>query len=462
MEGSFFTTFKALLEPVLGLGPLFMIFIVFTLIGLIVGLGVFRAIRNGLMIAIGFQGVYIVVDFFLAGVGPAATALTERFGGVFTYTDIGWGAFAAFAFGHPIAYVIIVISLAINLLMLVLNLTDTLNLNIWDLWEAIICALIVLALTKNFVAALIVASGWCWLSLMVSDYYALRGFPENFYGFKNIAFYQGINVGWGIFADGVAKILDKIPATSQARFTPDYVQKKFGAIGEPAVLGGIIGLLMGIGAGLWWGDIIMLMIKLATALVLLPMMSGIVMQALVPVSEAASAFMMARTKGKQIFVGVDPAIAVGHTSVLATTALMVPVMLLWAFIIPGTKSVPLADLPALLFFWVFAAAPNKGDMLRTFITTILMGGLATLSGVFIAPWADAVAKMQGVSDVGNATSTFLYLCPDMLVTGFLGENFGKLGIPGVAVVMLVLMAIGTAFRLRYNANKRKALAAAAN
>jgi PTS system galactitol-specific IIC component len=69
----------------------------------------------------------------------------------------------------------------------------------------------------------------------------------------------------------------------------------------------------------------MLMIKLATALVLLPMMSGIVMQALVPVSEAAAAFMQARTKGKQLFIGVDPAIAVGHTSVLATTALMVPV-----------------------------------------------------------------------------------------------------------------------------------------
>lgn len=91
-----------------------------------------RAIRNGLMISVGFQGVYIIVDFFLAGVGPAATALTERFGGVFTYTDIGWGAYAAFAFGHPIAYAVIAISLAVNLLLIVTNLTDTLNLNIWD------------------------------------------------------------------------------------------------------------------------------------------------------------------------------------------------------------------------------------------------------------------------------------------------------------------------------------------
>jgi hypothetical protein len=138
------------------------------------------------------------------------------------------------------------------------------------------------------------------------------------------------------------------------------------------------------------------------------MMSGIVMQALVPVSQAAAEFMQARTNGKNLFIGVDPAIAVGHTSVLATTALMVPVMIILAFIVPGTLSVPLADLPALLFFWVFAAAPNKGDMLRTFITTVLMGLIATVSGIFIAPWADAVAKLQGVENVTGATSTFLY------------------------------------------------------
>ncbi len=457
----FGTLFQTIMEPVVNLGALFMIFVVFTLIGLIVKLGVVKSIRNGLMIAVGFQGVYIIVDFFLAGVGPAATALTERFGGVFTYTDVGWGAYAAFAFGHPIAYPIIAISLGVNLVMILLNLTDTLNLNIWDTWEATICALIVLALTNSWPAALIVATGWCWVNLMVTDWYANKGYPEKFYGFANIAFYQGFNVWWGMFAHAVSTLLDKIPGASSAKYTPEYVQEKFGAIGEPVVLGGIIGILMGIGAGFEWGQVIMLAIKLATALVLLPMMSGIVMQALVPVSQAAAEFMQQKTKGKSLFIGVDPAIAVGHTSVLATTALMVPVMIILAFVIPGTLSVPLADLPALLFFWVFAAAPNKGDMLRTFITTILMGIIATISGIFIAPWADAVAKLQGVENVTGATSTFLYFCQDMLVSGFLAENYNFLGVGGITVIMVVIMAIGTFFRLRYNANKKKQLVAAA-
>ena len=46
-----------ILTPIVDLGPLFMIFVVFTFIGLLVRLGPMRAFRNGLMISVGFSGV---------------------------------------------------------------------------------------------------------------------------------------------------------------------------------------------------------------------------------------------------------------------------------------------------------------------------------------------------------------------------------------------------------------------
>jgi PTS system galactitol-specific IIC component len=101
---------NTILDPIMNAGPLFMIFIVFTVIGLVVRLGFLKAVRNGLMIAVGFNGVYIVVDYFLGKVAPAASALATRFGGVFTYTDIGWAAFASFAWSSPWAYVIVLLS----------------------------------------------------------------------------------------------------------------------------------------------------------------------------------------------------------------------------------------------------------------------------------------------------------------------------------------------------------------
>ena len=284
-----FTFLSTILDPILNAGPLFMIFIVFSVIGLIVKLGPVKAIRNGLMIAVGFNGVYIVVDYFLGTVAPAATALAERFGGVFTYTDIGWAAYASFAWSSPWAYLIVVLSLAVNLLMIFTDMTDTLNLNIWDFWESIIACLTIYVLTNNIIAGLVFSTFLAWFNLMMSDFNAQRGYCADL-GFEGLSFYQGTNVAWGAFAHYVGKILDKTNL-KQARFTPEYVQEKFGVIGEPAVLGGIIGLLMGIGAGYYWIDIVMLMISLATALILIPMMSGIVMSALVPVSEAAGKFM---------------------------------------------------------------------------------------------------------------------------------------------------------------------------
>jgi PTS system galactitol-specific IIC component len=450
---------NAILDPVMNAGPLFMIFFVFTAIGLFVRLGFLNAVRNGLMIAVGFNGVYIVVDYFLGKVAPAAEALATRFGGVFTYTDIGWAAFASFAWSSPWAYVVVLISLAVNLIMIFMSMTDTLNLNIWDFWESIIACLIVYGLTNNIVAGLIFATFLAWMNLMFSDFNAQRGYCSDL-GFEGLSFYQGSNVIWGAFGHYVGKLLDKTGL--EAKFTPDYIQEKFGVIGEPAVLGGIIGLLMGIGAGYFWIDIVMLMIALATSLVLIPMMSGIVMQALVPVSEAAGSFMKSRSSGKQIYIGVDPAIAVGNTTVLATTVLMVPILMIMAFIIPGSVNHPLADLPSLLFFWVFVVAPNKFDMVRTLITATLMGIYGTFAAMIgVAKWSTMVAINQGVevAEGTGVTSWFNHLCPEMLVAGLLGEGYSKIGMPGLIAFCVISVAITIVFRLRYLKNVKAAAAA---
>ena len=445
------------LTPYMDLGALFMIFLVFTLIGLVIGLGILNAIRNGLMVAVGFNGVYIVVDFFVSAITPAATILSEKFGGVFTITDVGWGAMAAVAWSNPIAYAVVIFSVILNLILVFANLTDTINLNIWDLWEANFCAVIVLALGGSVITALVVALCWSVISLYLADWYGHMGYSDHFYGFQNITLYQGVNDIWGPFGWVMAKILDKIPGLKSAKFTPEYIQDKLGVIGEPAVLGGLMGIFMGVLAGLWWADIVMLMINIATGLVLIPMMSGIVMQALVPVSEKASEVLQKRTGGRNLFIGVDCAIAVGHTSVLATTTLMIPLMILFAFIIPGASMMPLADLPSLLFFWVYIVAPCGGDIVRCVIACIFAGLIVTILLVKVAPFGAAASAYQGVGG-GRAASTFLGFCPDMWITGVLTEKFTN---TGIIVVMVVLTLIGTCLSFIAKKNRKKNIAAAA-
>ena len=259
-----------ILDPILDAGALFMIFFVFTAIGLIVRLGPLRAIRNGLMIAVGFNGVYIVVDYFLGQVAPAAEALALRFGGVFTYADIGWSAFASFAFAWPGAYAVIVLSLAVNLVMIFTRMTDTLNLNIWDFWEQIIAAIMVTLLTNNFAAGLLFGSFLTVVNLTASDFNSQRGHTAAL-GFEGLSFYQGTNVAgsvWSMLESCLTRLIE-------SQIYSRIHSGKFGVIGEPAFRW-FDRSADGYRSWFLLIDIVLLMIALATSLVLIPMMSGIV------------------------------------------------------------------------------------------------------------------------------------------------------------------------------------------
>jgi galactitol-specific phosphotransferase system IIC component len=122
----------------------------------------------------------------------------------------------------------------------------------------------------------------------------------------------------------------------------------------------------------------------------------------------------------------------------------------------------LADLPSLLFFWVFVVAPNKFDMVRTLITTTLMGLYGTIAAILgVAKWSTLVAVNQGVevAEGTGVTSWFNHLCPEMLVAGILGENYGTIGMTGLVAFCVIVVAITIFFRMRYLKNLKAAVAA---
>jgi galactitol-specific phosphotransferase system IIC component len=158
----------------------------------------------------------------------------------------------------------------------------------------------------------------------------------------------------------------------------------------------------------------------------------------------------------------NAAITVGNMTNLAIVVLMIPVMLLLAFIIPGVVMLPLADLPSLLFMWIFLIAPNNFDMLRSWITAIVVGVFITILGIWVAPWSTLVAKMQGIKIAegsGGMSSMVNAATPELFVAGVLGENYAKIGYIGVVAVIVIAIGISVVFRLRYLKNKKAAVAA---
>ena len=444
---NFFSAVSKIIEPLANCSSTFVIFFVFTIVGLIVGTGLKNSLRNGLLIAAGFTGVNMALNFFLETIAPVAEKLGERFGGHFTYTDIGWPGFSTIAFESPWAYAVIAISILVNVVMLVLNLTDTINLNIWDTWHTTITALVVYALTKNYAATVIAVIASCALALLLTDWFANKGYVSGYFGMSNISYFQGSNAWWAIFAEGCSKLLDKLNISSSGKFTPAKIQEKFGILGEPTVIGGLIGLLMGIAGGLFWTDIVMLMIGLAACLLIMPMMVGIVVQALIPLSEAAGEFTRKISKGKKsLYVGVDVALACGDETVMAVSTIMIPIILVIFLITPGSCFIPLADLGSLCFFICWMVAANKGDLLRTLITAILSAVCAVFLGMITTPLITVVGSEAGYE---NVTSLFISYDNDVALLG----SFAKIGSGAVIAASIAVILVGAFLRLRYVKNR---------
>ncbi|KPL20781.1 MAG: hypothetical protein AMJ93_11090 [Anaerolineae bacterium SM23_84] len=63
-------------------------------------------------------------------------------------------------------------------------------------------------------------------------------------------------------------------------------------------------------------------------------------------------------------IGLDPAIGTGNDTGLAVAVVLIPISILLALALPGSKVMPVADLPFPVFFTVWAPAFNRGDAVR--------------------------------------------------------------------------------------------------
>ena len=93
------------------------------------------------------------------------------------------------------------------------------------------------------------------------------------------------------------------------------MQKKFGVFGEPILVGTVLGIIIGVVAGYDFPAILALGINLGAVLVLIPKMAALLMEGLIPVSDAASEFIEKKFSNRgKIYIGLDSAVGVGHSN----------------------------------------------------------------------------------------------------------------------------------------------------
>jgi len=352
----------------LGLGSTVIVPIVLILLGLIFRVGWQKAIRGGVTVGVGLAGLFLIVDLIVAALQPAVGALATRMGLDLALVDVNW-ADAGIAWGWPGVAALVITIIVVNLIMVFLRLTKTLWTDVWSYWHGSALAGFVWALTGSITWGVVGGVVYLVLGSLMSDLTAKK--YQEFNDMPGIGVPCGTTVQASLFAIPVVWVLDRIPGIKDWDASPEGIRKRFGLIGEPAILGLVLGVIIGLAAGYTVQGMLVLGMQVATMMLVLPRMVSIISEGLVPITMSIVQFMRERFKDREIHVAVDCAVLLGHPAVMASSVIIFPVSVLLAAALPGVKMLPIASL-AVVPFWAGAIVPyTKGNVIKTVIVLAL-------------------------------------------------------------------------------------------
>ena len=187
--------------------------ILFTIIGLCIGMKFGKSLKSGLYVGVGFVGLGIVTALLTNNFGSPLSEISRLYDLQLGVFDMGWPAAAAVAYNTAVGALIIPICLGVNFLLLVTG----------CYFAAIVCYII---------------------TLVMADLTADR-FQSYYDDMDGISIPQPFCQSFTPFAIVINWLLDKIPGFSKLDIDADGLKRKFGVLGEPIVLGVIVGALIG-------------------------------------------------------------------------------------------------------------------------------------------------------------------------------------------------------------------------
>ena len=440
---------------IIDMGASVMLPIIIAILSICIGVKPGKAIRAGLMIGVGFVGMGLIVDMMNANMGPAAQAMAERLGVSLSIVEVGWPGMSGVTWGSVVATIAIPLAIVVNLIMFATKLTRTINIDIWNVWHIAFTGAIAYAVTGNlwigllgvvFHSAITYKLGDLWAPLL-SDYFGMDGLTAP----------HGTSAYMAPIACAVDALIDKIPGLNKINISVERLQERIGVLGEPVVIGAILGTIIGFLAGYDPQGALPLGIKMAGVMVLMPRMIKCIMDGLLPISERAKEIMHSRfSEGENFHIGLDPALLLGDSEVVTAGILFIPITLIIAILMPGNRILPFGDLATIGFFIAIAVAVHKGNLFRTLIS----GSCIMIMTIWITnqtvPWTTALAVSVGALEEGGTLAAMDQGgCP---LTYIFTQIFTQQNIPGL-IVIAAIYAVCMAFAVRHSKARAAEIAA---
>lgn len=428
---------SSVINFLLGLGAPVFVPIIMIIAGVLVGMKIRDALSSGITLGVAFTGMNLLISFMKDAITPAAQAIMTATGISLPIVDGGWSTMATISWAWPYAFLMFPVLIGVNILMLVLKKTNTINADLWNVWLKIFTAVAVVSITKSVILAFLVAAVQIILELKSGDAHQHR--IEKLTGIPGVTCTH-TTLFFGAVLYPFALILRKIPGLGGS-FDADRLKEKFGIFAENHVMGFLLGCLFGILAKYEVTAILSLGVKAATSMTLFPVVAKYFMQALSPISEAISAFMNKKFEGRTLIVGLDWPILGGCNEIWLAILWSIPFMLIYSMFLPGNMILPFAGLmSASLALPAFLV--TKGNLKQMLILCIIGAPVFLWVGTAFAPFLTELAMATGSIDLSQGELISNSLINGPVFTYAISHVFQALKGNYLPLVILVLWFAG--------------------
>lgn len=420
-------------------GPTVMLPVIITIIGLIFGLKITKAFKSGLTLGIGFAGIKLILDFMTTNVGPAAKAMVDRTGVKLDALDVGWGSIAAVTWASPIIALLIFAILLVNIVLLILKKTHTLDVDIWNYHHMAIVGVMVYFVTKNVLLGVGASVVMAVITFKMSDW--SQPMVEDFFGIPGVSLPTVSALSSLVIAWPLNWLLDRIPLFKKSKFTIKDAQRYLGFFGDSMIMGLLIGIVIGFLAGYDIKAVLQLGVSMAAVLVLIPKMTSLFMEGLMPISDSAQKWSQEKFKGRRLFIGLDAAVVVGNSDVITTALIIIPLTIAMALVLPGNRVLPFADLAVVPFRVAMVVALTRGNLLKNIVIGLVVTASLLWCGSVTSPVLTAIAKSVGINLGTNAMLISSFAATSMIQSYLVFLAFAYKPLIGIPVLLIAFIGI---------------------
>lgn len=387
--------FEQLQSLISAMGPALLMPIIVFVLGLSVRLHITKTLRSALLVGVSFVGIFALLEYVLGHVGETVRALATVWGLHLVGIDVGWPAVAGFTWALGVTVFVIPLGFGVNLLLLAVGWTRTLDADIWNYWQWAFNAAIVYVLTGSWVLALGAAIITEAVVLRLADWTA--ELSQVYFDVPGTSFPHAQSVLQAPFAFAIERCLRRVPIIGDWEVSPDALERRLDALGDPIVLGFLVGLFISVLARQSLLAGFRTAVYVAGLLSLLPRMVDLLVEGLEPIVEQTSTRVndSDRFGGETVVIGIDAGpIAFADTTAVVAGLVLIPYALGLAFI-PGVVVMPLADLVVLPMFCMWAAAISRGNLVRTVISGAIITTIITAATTVLAPYITEMGRRSG-------------------------------------------------------------------